>query len=414
HSAGVREGHEQPQARRGERADPDTFRMAPRAGHRATLGGALRGAQEGGGAPGDPGAQGRRGVPGLATATARPRVRREPLRRALRRAAIPLSASTPLVALTAGEPAGIGPDLCAAIAARSFTGRVVILGDRDVIESRAKSRGWAFNVPDYPGRDTARRISLLSIPVAASVAPGRLDSRNARHVLALLDRALDGCVSGEFDAMVTAPVQKSVLNDAGIAFTGHTEYLAERTGTPKVVMLLVGGGLRVALATTHLPLSAVPRAITRPLLLSVIRILDADLRRRFGIASPRILVAELNPHAGEAGYLGREEIEVIAPAVAELAAEGIGVSGPFPADTMFTPRMLEGADAALAMFHDQGLPVLKHAAFGAAVNVTLGLPIIRTSVDHGTALDRAGHGAIDAGSLEQALALAFDMAARPR
>jgi 4-hydroxythreonine-4-phosphate dehydrogenase len=233
-------------------------------------------------------------------------------------------------------------------------------------------------------------------------------------VLALLDRALDGCVAGEFDAMVTAPVQKSVLNDAGIAFTGHTEYLAQRTGTPQVVMLLAGGGLRVALATTHLPLAAVPAAITAPLLRSVIRILDGDLRRRFGIAAPRILVAGLNPHAGESGYLGREEIDVIAPVVAEMARAGIGVSGPYPADTMFTPRMLAGADAALAMFHDQGLPVLKHAAFGTAVNVTLGLPVIRTSVDHGTALDLAGRGEIDAGSLEQAIALAFEMAARGR
>jgi len=214
--------------------------------------------------------------------------------------------------------------------------------------------------------------------------------------------------------MVTAPVQKSVLNEAGIPFTGHTEYLAERTRTPQVVMLLAGGGLRVALATTHLPLAAVPGAITAQLLLSVMRILDRDLKRRFGIAQPRILVAGLNPHAGESGYLGREEIEVIAPAVEVARREGIGVTGPWPADTLFTPRMLEGADAALAMFHDQGLPVLKHAAFGTAVNVTLGLPVIRTSVDHGTALDLAGRGAVDAGSLEQAIALAFEMAARGR
>jgi 4-hydroxythreonine-4-phosphate dehydrogenase len=322
--------------------------------------------------------------------------------------------SAPLVALTAGEPAGIGPDLCALVAARRFAGRVVILGDRGVIAERARSRGLAFDVPDYAGRESAPRVSLLSIPVANRVVPGRLDAANARHVLGLLDRALDGCVAGEFDAMVTAPVQKSVLNDAGIAFTGHTEYLAQRTGTPQVVMLLTGGGLRVALATTHLPLAAVPAAITAPLLRSVIRILDADLRQRFGIAAPRILVAGLNPHAGESGYLGREEIDVIAPVVAEMAREGIGVSGPFPADTMFTPRMLAGADAALAMFHDQGLPVLKHAAFGTAVNVTLGLPVIRTSVDHGTALDLAGRGDIDPGSLEQAIALAFEMAARGR
>ncbi len=300
------------------------------------------------------------------------------------------------------------------LARRRFAGRVVILGDRGVIAERARERGLAFDVPEYAGREGAPRVSLLSIPVANRVVPGRLDAANARHVLGLLDRALDGCVAGEFDAMVTAPVQKSVLNDAGIAFTGHTEYLARRTGTPQVVMLLAGGGLRVALATTHLPLAAVPAAITAPLLRSVIRILDGDLRRRFGIAAPRILVAGLNPHAGESGYLGREEIDVIAPVVAEMAREGIGVSGPFPADTMFTPRMLAGADAALAMFHDQGLPVLKHAAFGTAVNVTLGLPVIRTSVDHGTALDLAGHGDIDAGSLEQAIALAFEMAARGR
>jgi len=328
-------------------------------------------------------------------------------------------ASPPLVALTAGEPAGIGPDLCASLAGQAFPGRVVILGDRGVIEERARIRGIPLALPDYPGRDAAPALSLLPIPAAVPVAAGRLDPRNARHVLSLLDRALDGCTSGEFDAMVTAPVQKSVLNEAGIPFTGHTEYLAERTGTPQVVMLLAGGGLRVALATTHLALSAVPAAITKPLLRSVIRILHADLQRRFGIARPRILVAGLNPHAGESGYLGREEIDVIAPVVSEMAAEGIGVAGPFPADTMFTPWMLEGADAALAMFHDQGLPVLKHASFGAGVNVTLGLPIIRTSVDHGTALDRAGRaagsgGEIDAGSLAQAVALAFEMAARAR
>jgi 4-hydroxythreonine-4-phosphate dehydrogenase len=242
--------------------------------------------------------------------------------------------------------------------------------------------------------------------------PGRLDAANGRHVLALLDRAIEGCMAGEFDAMVTAPVQKSTINDAGIAFTGHTEYLAERTGTGRVVMMLVGGGLRVALATTHLPLAQVPRTLTRELLEEVVRIVHTDLRRRFGIARPRIRVAGLNPHAGEGGYLGREEIEVIAPAVRALAAEGIDVSGPHPADTLYTPAMLAGADATLAMFHDQGLPVLKHASFGGGVNVTLGLPIVRTSVDHGTALDRAGTGEIDAGSLREAVALAFALAAR--
>ena len=320
----------------------------------------------------------------------------------------------PLVALTAGEPAGIGPDLCALIARETFPGRLVILGDRSVIAERARMRSIAFDAREYTGRETAPAVSVLDLAVTKPVTPGRLDAANARHVLGLLDRALDGCRAREFDAMVTAPVHKSVLNDAGIAFTGHTEYLAERTATPLVVMLLVGGGLRVALATTHLALADVPRAITRERLESIMRILDASLRQRFGIARPRILVAGLNPHAGESGYLGREEIEVISPAIEAIAKEGLAVSGPFPADTLFTPRVLAGGDAALAMFHDQGLPVLKHAAFGHAVNVTLGLPFIRTSVDHGTALDRAGAGEVDAGSLREAIALAFEMAARDR
>jgi 4-hydroxythreonine-4-phosphate dehydrogenase len=322
-------------------------------------------------------------------------------------------AASSLVALTAGEPAGIGPDLCALLSRDAHPGRIVIVGDRKVIASRALARGIAFDPPEYSGRDAAPAVSMISIAAAAAVTPGRLDPANGRHVVALLDRAIDGCVGGEFDAMVTAPVQKSTINDAGIAFTGHTEYLAQRTGTERVVMMLVGGGLRVALATTHLSLADVPRAITRESLVATLRIVDADLRRRFGIARPRILVAGLNPHAGEAGYLGREEIDVIGPAISALAAEGLAVSGPYPADTLYTPAMLAGADATLAMYHDQGLPVLKHASFGRGVNVTLGLPIVRTSVDHGTALDRAGSGEIDAGSLSEALALAFDLS-RPR
>jgi 4-hydroxythreonine-4-phosphate dehydrogenase len=319
-----------------------------------------------------------------------------------------------LIALTAGEPAGIGPDLCALLAHEKFPGRIVIVGDRDVIAHRAAMRSIPFDVPRYEGRDSAPAISVLHVPVTNRVVPGRLDKANASHVLGMLDAAIDGCMRGAFAAMVTAPVQKSVLNDAGIAFTGHTEYLADRTGTALVVMLLVGGGLRVALATTHLALSEVPGAIVREKLEAIVRIIDKDLRRHFGIERPRILVAGLNPHAGESGYLGREEIEIIAPAIAALAREGIAVSGPFPADTLFTPRVLAGGDVALAMFHDQGLPVLKHAAFGQAVNVTLGLPMIRTSVDHGTALDRAGAGEIDSGSLKEALSLAFEMAARSR
>jgi len=257
-------------------------------------------------------------------------------------------------------------------------------------------------------------MSVLRVSAAAAVTPGRPDPANSRHVLAMLDRACDGCMSGEFDAMVTAPVQKSVINDAGVAFTGHTEYLAERTRTARVVMLLVGGGLRVALASTHLALKDVPAAITAASLGETLRIVDRDLRGSFGVAKPRILVAGLNPHAGEGGYLGREEIDVIAPAIEAAKRAGIDASGPYPADTLFTPRVLSTADAALAMYHDQGLPVLKHAAFGQAVNVTLGLPIVRTSVDHGTALDRAGRGDIDAGSFREAIAVALEMAAARR
>ena len=319
---------------------------------------------------------------------------------------------SPLVALTAGEPAGIGPDLCAMLAREPLAGaRLVILGDRGVVAARARGRGLAFDVPEYVRREGAPAVSFLSIAAPASVIPGRLDPANGRHVVALLDRAIDGCVAREFDALVTAPVQKSAINDAGIPFTGHTEYLADRTGTKRVVMMLVGGGLRVALATTHLALAEVPGAITRASLVETLRIVDADLRARFGIARPRILVAGLNPHAGESGYLGREEIEVIGPVVRELAEAGMEVSGPYPADTLYSPRVLEGADATLAMYHDQGLPVLKHASFGRGVNVTLGLPIVRTSVDHGTALDRAGVGEVDAGSLREALALAVELAA---
>lgn len=326
-----------------------------------------------------------------------------------------MAGSSPVVALTAGEPAGIGPDLCALLAAGpARRGPVVILGDRGVIEERARMRGLSVALPGYPGRHGAPAFSLLHLPVAAPVTPGRLDVANGRHVLALLDRAVEGCLAGEFDAMVTAPVQKSTIAESGVAFMGHTEYLAGRTGAPRVVMMLTGGGLRVALATTHLALAEVPRAITREALGETLDILDRELRERFRIARPRILVAGLNPHAGESGHLGREELEVIAPAVDAARARGIDARGPFPADTLYTPRMVAQADATLAMFHDQGLPVLKHAAFGDAINVTLGLPIVRTSVDHGTALDLAGRGEVDAGSLAAALDLAFDLAPPPR
>lgn len=317
----------------------------------------------------------------------------------------------PRIILTAGEPAGIGPDLCALLSTRNHPAALVIAGDREVLSDRARQRGLAFTAPDYAPGKTAP-VSLLHIPVAVPAQAGKPDSRNASHVLALLDRAVAGCLSGEFGAMVTAPVQKSSIAAAGIPFTGHTEYLAMKTGTPRVVMMLAGGGLRVVLATTHLPLSAVPSAITREALLGVLAITDRALQRDFGIARPRLLVAGLNPHAGESGHLGREEIEVISPAIASAREQGIDAVGPLPADTLFTEAAIAGADAVVAMYHDQGLPVLKRAAFGRAVNVTLGLPIIRTSVDHGTALDRAGSGEVDEGSLAEALSLAITLAKR--
>jgi 4-hydroxythreonine-4-phosphate dehydrogenase len=309
------------------------------------------------------------------------------------------------IAITAGEPAGIGPDLCALLAGESFASQLVILGDKNVIAIRAQ----AHNVD-------ISNLAIEHIPTAHTVTVGTLNKANAPHVLALLDRAVAGCQSREFAAMVTAPVQKSVINDAGIAFTGHTEYLAAKTGAPFVVMMLVGGSnptLRVALVTIHMPLKNVPAAITRHRLIDTLHVLNNDLRDKFGIAHPRILVAGLNPHAGESGHLGREEIDVISPVIQALRHEGMLVEGPLPADTLFTPKFLNRADAVLAMYHDQGLPVLKHAAFGEGVNITLGLPIIRTSVDHGTALDLAGKpGAIDVGSMRAAVALAISIVER--
>jgi 4-hydroxythreonine-4-phosphate dehydrogenase len=320
----------------------------------------------------------------------------------------------PVIAVTYGEPAGIGPDLCVELAGRSFPARLVILGERGVLETRAALLNRTVRFADYSPRAAHLPgiLEVLHVPAAAPVHAGRLDTRNATHVMALLGRALAGCVSGEFAAMVTAPVHKAVINDAGIAFTGHTEFLAEQTNTPKVVMMLVGGGLRVALATTHLPLSRVPQAITRESLDMTLHVLEHGLRERFGMAKPRILVAGLNPHAGESGHLGREEIDVIAPVVNALRQQGMLLEGPLPADTLFTRKYLEGADAVLAMYHDQGLSVLKYASFGEGVNVTLGLPIIRTSVDHGTALDLAGKGNINSGSMKAAVELAIVLAAR--
>jgi 4-hydroxythreonine-4-phosphate dehydrogenase len=253
---------------------------------------------------------------------------------------------------------------------------------------------------------------VLDVPLIAECVAGRLDPANAHHVLALLDRAIDGAMRREFDAIVTAPVQKSVINDAGVPFTGHTEYLAERTQAALPVMLLAADQLRVALATTHLPLRAVSEAITAELLDATLRILDADVRRLWGVSRPRIAVCGLNPHAGESGHLGTEDRDVIAPAIARARAAGMLVDGPLPADTVFVPRNVSNYDVVLAMYHDQGLPVLKHAGFGHAVNVTLGLPLVRTSVDHGTALDLAATGRADPGSLVAATKLAMDFAQR--
>ena len=315
------------------------------------------------------------------------------------------------IAITAGEPAGIGPDLCLALAGQALARPLVIIGNHAVLAERAQMLGLAISLPGY-SRESAAPVQVIDIPLGTPCTAGRLDPANARHVLTLLDRAIDGALQGEFAAIVTAPVQKSVINDAGVPFTGHTEYLAERTRAAHPVMLLAAGNLRVALATTHLPLRAVSDAITPALLDTTLRILDADVRRLWGVARPRIAVCGLNPHAGESGHLGTEDRDVIAPAIARARAAGLLVDGPLPADTVFVPRNVSNYDVVLAMFHDQGLPVLKHAGFGHAVNVTLGLPIIRTSVDHGTALDLAGTGRAGAGSLEAATRLALEFSAR--
>ena len=322
-----------------------------------------------------------------------------------------MRAALPVIAVTTGEPAGIGPELCLRLAGRAFPAQIVLLADRQLLVSRALAgdrpalRDWRPRQPPQPGV-----LDILHQPLAVPSNPGQLNRANANYVLSLLDRALDGCRSGEFAAMVTAPVHKGVINDAGIPFTGHTEYLAEKTNTPRVVMMLAGSNLKVALVTTHLPLKDVAAAITQESLETTLRILHADMRVKYGLADPRILVAGLNPHAGEGGYLGMEEIEVITPVLERLRGEGMRLIGPLPADTMFTPPMLEQGDCVLAMYHDQGLTALKYASFGNGINVTLGLPIIRTSVDHGTALELAGTGRADPGSLfvavEQAIAMA--------
>ena len=324
----------------------------------------------------------------------------------------------PLLAITAGEPAGIGPDLCLQLAQRAHDQTLVVLADKTLLQQRAKLLGLDVQLHDYDPQQISPlppgQLRVLHIPLAQPIQAGKLNPANSRYVLDLLSRALQGCQSGEFGGMVTAPVHKGIINDAGIPFTGHTEFLAEQTNTKQVVMMLAGGGLCVALATTHLALREVPDAITPALLESVLRIIQHDLVKRFGITSPRILVAGLNPHAGEGGYLGREEIDIMIPVLDKLRAQGLDVSAPLPADTLFTPQRLAQCDCVLAMYHDQGLPVLKHVSFGHGVNVTLGLPIIRTSVDHGTALELAGTGKADAGSLLEAIRMAADMAHNER
>jgi 4-hydroxythreonine-4-phosphate dehydrogenase len=331
----------------------------------------------------------------------------------------------PTIAITCGEPAGIGPEISirAAWELRSQV-NCVLIGDAALLSMIADEIDPAIRLSAISTQALANHglphlgvdhLSVIDCPLAEPAVPGKLDARNGRAVLQTLDVAIQGALHTRFDAIVTAPLQKSTINDAGIPFTGHTEYLAEKTATPQVVMMLAGGAplLRVALATTHLPLKDVPAAITFDSLARTLDIVHRDLRDKFGLTAPRILVTGLNPHAGEGGYLGREEIDVITPVLQAAQAKGVAASGPYPADTLFQPKYLEQADCVLAMYHDQGLPVLKHASFGRGVNITLGLPIIRTSVDHGTALDlaAAGLGRADQGSMIEAIKVAAQMAA---
>ena len=325
--------------------------------------------------------------------------------------------AVPRIALTPGEPAGIGPDLCVMLAQRAHAAELVAVADPVLLAQRAAQLNLPlalneFNAEQPPRAQAAGTLTVLPVPLRAAVRAGRLDTTNAEYVLDTLRAATQGCVQGDFAALVTGPVHKGVINDAGFAFSGHTEFLAELTHTAQVVMMLLTEGLRVALATTHLPLRDVADVITAPHLTGVIRILHHDLRTRFGIAAPRIVVCGLNPHAGEGGHLGTEDRDVVEPVLNALRGAGMDLIGPLPADTLFIPKHLDTADAVLAMYHDQGLPVLKFKGFGQAVNITLGLPIIRTSVDHGTALELAGKGGAESGSLEAALQLAVDIAAR--
>ena len=318
------------------------------------------------------------------------------------------------VVITPGEPAGIGPDLAIQLAQRDWPLELVVCADASLLTERAKLLGLPLTLLPYASEQPAKpqragTLTLLPVALHAPVAPGELNVENGRYVVETLARACDGCLNGEFAALVTGPVHKGIINDAGIPFTGHTEFFEERSGAAKVVMMLATEELRVALATTHLPLKAVSDAITPDLLREVITILHDDLRNKFGLAEPNVLVCGLNPHAGEGGHMGTEEIDTIIPVLEEMRAKGMNLSGPLPADTLFQPKYLDHADAVLAMYHDQGLPVLKYQGFGRGVNITLGLPFIRTSVDHGTALELAGLGKADVGSFITALNLAIKM-----
>lgn len=324
------------------------------------------------------------------------------------------------IAITPGEPAGIGPDLCVEIAQRPPAGlELVVVADPDLLQSRAELLGLPLRLKNFDPSQAAENtrvgeLSVLPVSLRSPVTAGVLDSRNAEYVLETLRVAADSVLQQKLDAMVTGPVHKGIINDAGFSFSGHTEYLAEHCSQDLTVMMLATEGLRVALATTHLPLAEVPAAINKDLLNNIIRILGQDLKTKFGIANPEILVCGLNPHAGEGGHLGREEIDIIEPVLEQQRKLGLNLIGPLPADTLFTAKYLDSADAVLAMYHDQGLPVLKFKGFGNACNITLGLPIIRTSVDHGTALDLAGSGEAATGSLYNAIETARDMLAHWR
>ncbi len=318
------------------------------------------------------------------------------------------------IVITPGEPAGIGPELVVQLAQRDWPMELVVCADPQLLADRASQLGLPLTLlpydADQPAQpQRARTLTVLPVALRAAVIPGQLSVANGGYVVDTLARACDGCLNGEFAALVTGPVHKGVINDAGVPFTGHTEFFEERSGAPKVVMMLATEALRVALATTHLPLRDVADAITPALLRDVITILYRDLQNKFGIAHPHVLVCGLNPHAGEGGHMGSEEIDTIIPLLEELRGQGMNLSGPLPADTLFQPKYLDRADAVLAMYHDQGLPVLKYQGFGRGVNITLGLPFIRTSVDHGTALELAGQGKADVGSFITALNLAIKM-----